>query len=199
MFSAFYNAIINNKDFLDIILQFFTVLGTVGAVIVSLVLAARKEKPRISASLSIVGIKENIYGKHCVQRTLLKNADASKLYLMVYIRNIGNRSITLQSTSFYMDLKIPNKKILFNAIDAAWNIKKYPKTILESTSSEFILQNYSDFLNYVISAEDIYKKLKNIKIFILSEAGIIYKVKIHKKLLSEIINDAEKQKLQITK
>lgn len=199
MFNVFYNAIVNNKDFLDVILQFFTVLGTVGAVIVSLVLSARKEKPRLSASLSIVGINQNIYGKYCIQRPLLKNVDTSKLYLMVYIRNVGNRSITIQNTSFYMDLKIPNKKFLFNALDAAWNPKKYPRTLMDSTSSEFILQKYDDFLNDVISAENMYKNLKNIKIFITSEAGITYKVKIHKKLLSEIINDAEEQKLKITK
>ena len=199
MFNVFYNAIVNNKDFLDVILQFFTVLGTVGAVIVSLVLSARKEKPRLSASLSIVGINQNIYGKYCIQRPLLKNVDTSKLYLMVYIRNVGNRSITIQNTSFYMDLKIPNKKFLFNALDAAWDPKKYPRTLMDSTSSEFILQKYDDFLNDVISAENMYKNLKNIKIFIISEAGITYKVKIHKKLLSEIINDAEEQKLKITK
>lgn len=199
MFNVFYNAIVNNKDFLDVILQFFTVLGTVGAVIVSLVLSVRKEKPRLSASLSIVGITQNIYGKYCIQRPLLKNVDTAELYLMVYIRNVGNRSITIQSTSFYMDLKIPNKKILFNALDAAWDPKKYPRTILDSMSSEFILQNYDEFLNNVISSEEVHKKLKNIKIFILSEAGITYKVKIHKKLLYEILNDAEKQKLKITK
>lgn len=199
MFNVFYNTIVNNKDFLDVILQFFTVLGTVGAVIVSLVLSARKEKPRLSASLSIVGINQNIYGKYCIQRPLLKNVDTSKLYLMVYIRNVGNRSITIQNTSFYMDLKIPNKKFLFNALDAAWDPKKYPRTLPDSTSSEFILQNYEDFLNNVISSEEVHKKLKNIKIFILSEAGITYKVKIHKKLLYEILNDAEKQKLKITK
>lgn len=200
MFNVFYNAIVNNKDFLDIILQFFTVLGTVGAVIVSLVLSARKEKPRLSASLSIVGINQNMYGRYCIQRSLLiKNVDTSKLYLMVYIRNVGNRSITIQSTSFYMDLKIPNTKILFNALDAAWDPKKYPRTISDSMGAEFILQNYEDFLNNVISSEEVHKKLKNIKIFILSEAGITYKVKIHKKLLYEILNDAEKQKLKITK
>lgn len=88
---------------------------------------------------------------------------------------------------------------MFWLIDAAWNPKKYPRTILDSMSSEFILQNYEDFLNNVISSEEVHKKLKNIKIFILSEAVITYKVKIHKKLLYEILNDAEKQKLKITK
>lgn len=84
--------------------------------------------------------------------------------------------------------------VLGGGSDSVIITRNHVPIIKRSTS-----QKYDDFLKDVISAENMYKNLKNIKIFIISEAGITYKVKIHKKLLSEIINDAEEQKLKITK
>lgn len=157
-------------------------------------LANRANLQKIKVRLSIVGMVHGPFGTYCVQRPLLKSKDTAKLYIMLHIINTGNKPITIQSTDFYMDFKIPKQKIVINSLDLAWNKNKYPKVLPVGSSDSFIIQCYDAFLDNVILNEALYNNLKHFNMFVFPNVSKKYPVKISKQIRKEILWDAKQKK-----
>jgi hypothetical protein len=178
-----YDFILNNKDVLDIVIQFFVAVGTIGAV--WLATTQGKLKLSIDFSISIVADEGN-KGLYIVTSKRF----SGKRFVVFTIRNKGTRPVILQGASFYYNFKREDKAFeMITPFDM--KLYSYPRIAGWGEAVPVILQPYEELIKYIAFDEENYRNVHKFRAYFIAGTGERIYAKIHKETRDMIIKDVE--------
>jgi len=168
---------------LEIVIQALVALGTLGAVIVALILSRSANKLKLKISFSI----KSIYG--------MPGIDSNQEFAVLHVSNRGNRPAILHYTEFWMSFGKKDKVLLCHPLDVKWG-KVYPIKLNFGESDSVCLSKYDEFITSITKDDCIYKNIHKIKFIYWSATGEKIYADIDKATRDRLIQDVQKKSLK---